>query len=167
MSALPPKQTSADETSSADALVYVIRSADLSEGPRLNQLFTQLGYPVPEADFLRRLAVILKDPAQTIIVAGPVGAPVAFAHVQRLILLEADRRAELLALVVDETQRSLGLGARLLAAAEAWVRSQDCTTLIVRSNVMRDRAHAFYAGHGYLQIKSQHLFHKSLPRSSF
>ena len=105
---------------------------------------------------------MLADGTQTLLVAGPVGAPLGVAHLQRMTLLEADGYAQLLALVVDEANRGAGLGARLVAAGEAWARVQGCTTLTVRSNVIRTRTHVFYERLGYTRIKSQHTFKKAL-----
>ena len=107
--------------------VLAIRSATPADGAVLCDLFGQLGYPTPEVDFVRRLEAVLADATQTLLVAGPVGAPQGVAHLQRMTLLEADGYAQLLALVVDEAHRSLGLGARLVEAGEAWARAQGCT----------------------------------------
>lgn len=139
-----------------------IRSAVAVDGPVLCDLFSQLGYPTPVGDFVRRLAAVLADPTQILLVAGTEGAPRGVAHLQRMTLLEADGYAQLLALVVDEKHRSHGLGARLVAASEAWARTQGCSTLTVRSNVIRTRTHAFYERLGYSQVKSQHTFKKPL-----
>ena len=144
------------------AAVPEIRSATSADGPVLCDLFAQLGYPTPVADFQRRLQLVLADVTQTLLVACPEGAPIGVAHLQRMTLLEADGYAQLLALVVDEAHRGAGLGARLVAAGEAWARSQGCVTLTVRSNVIRTRTHAFYERLGYARVKSQHTFRKSL-----
>ena len=141
---------------------HSIRAAMLVDGPALCGLFTQLGYPAPVPDFMRRLPAVLDDSTQTLLVAGAEGAPVGVAHLGRLTLLEADGYAQLLALVVDEAYRSNGLGAALVAASESWARSQGCATLTVRSNVIRTRTHAFYERLGYTRVKSQHTFKKTL-----
>lgn len=139
-----------------------IRSATSVDGPVLCDLFVQLGYPTPVADFQRRLELVLADVTQILLVAGPEGVPIGVAHLQRMTLLEADGYAQLLALVVDEAHRGGGLGARLVAAGEAWARAQGCATLTVRSNVIRTRTHAFYERLGYARVKSQHTFKKAL-----
>jgi GNAT superfamily N-acetyltransferase len=50
----------------------------------------------------------------------------------------------------------------LLDAAEKWARGKKCKGMSVRSNVIRDRAHAFYERQGYLHIKTQKAFRKPL-----
>jgi GNAT superfamily N-acetyltransferase len=87
---------------------------------------------------------------------------VGWLHVSRESLLECDVRAEVNGLVVAEGQRSLGAGARLLAAAEDWARKHGCKSMSVRSNVIRDRAHQFYERNGYEHYKTQKSFRKPL-----
>ena len=70
--------------------------------------------------------------------------------------------AHLDGLVVDESVRSSGIGGELLAAAEAWARERDCGEMRLHSNVVRDRAHAFYRRHGYDTVKAQYYFRKAL-----
>jgi GNAT superfamily N-acetyltransferase len=64
-------------------------------------------------------------------------------------------------LVVDESVRSSGIGARLLDVVEAWARERGCTEIRVHSNVVRERAHTFYRRRGYAAIKTQYYFRKS------
>ena len=70
--------------------------------------------------------------------------------------------AHLDGLVVDQSVRSTGIGARLLAAAEAWARERNCNEMHLHSNVIRNRAHAFYRRHGYATLKAQYYFRKPL-----
>ena len=58
-------------------------------------------------------------------------------------------------LVTDETQRSKGYGATLLAFVEAKARAIGCDTLTLNSGTHRTRAHRFYFREG-LHI---HAFH--------
>ncbi|WP_205412199.1 GNAT family N-acetyltransferase [Sphingomonas crusticola] len=64
-------------------------------------------------------------------------------------------RLEIDDLVTDETQRSKGYGATLLAFIEAKARAMGCDTLTLNSGTHRTRAHAFYFREG-LHI---HAFH--------
>jgi GNAT superfamily N-acetyltransferase len=50
----------------------------------------------------------------------------------------------------------------LLARAERWAREKGCRAIGLRSNVIRDRAHAFYERHGYKHVKTQKSFRKDL-----
>ncbi|HVS45273.1 MAG TPA: GNAT family N-acetyltransferase [Verrucomicrobiae bacterium] len=50
----------------------------------------------------------------------------------------------------------------MLDRAERWARERGCPALSLRSNVIRERAHAFYERRGYTHKKSQHYFEKRL-----
>ena len=76
--------------------------------------------------------------------------------------VEADARAEISGLVVDEKVRSRGIGRRLLDRAESWAREAGCRSIGLRSNVIRDQAHEFYLRYGYRHIKTQKSFRKDL-----
>ncbi len=90
------------------------------------------------------------------------GEAVGWLHVSVSCLLEVPRRAEVNGLIVSDRQRSLGAGARLLDAAEAWSRKNKCVSVSVRSNVIRERAHQFYERQGYEHYKTQKAFRKTL-----
>jgi len=75
---------------------------------------------------------------------------------------EADARAEINGVVVDEQKRSLGIGRRLLERAEEWAKEKGCATIGLRCNVIRDRAHRFYVRFGYEHYKTQKSFRKRL-----
>jgi GNAT superfamily N-acetyltransferase len=72
-------------------------------------------------------------------------------------------RGIILGLVIADGHRNEGIGAELLDAAEAWAFDRGARTILVRSNVIRDRAHKFYERQGYRRIKSQYIFEKSKP----
>ena len=63
--------------------------------------------------------------------------------------------------VLDSHQRR-GVGAALVRAGEAWARERGCDTITVRTNVTRERAHAFYRREGYGWVKRQETFRKRL-----
>ena len=87
---------------------------------------------------------------------------IGWVHVSVTPLVESETRAEVNGLIVAEGQRSVGAGAELLRAAEEWARKQGCRGINVRSNVIRERAHAFYLRQGYEHYKTQKAFRKAL-----
>jgi len=140
-----------------------IRQAKSADAPQLAVLSGQLGYPATAAQMLGRLRGIKRAPQHAVFVAEPASDEViGWIHVSRQPLLEGEIRAEVNGLVVAEGQRSLGAGARLLAAAEDWARKHGCQSMSVRSNVIRERAHRFYERHGYEHYKTQKSFRKPL-----
>jgi GNAT superfamily N-acetyltransferase len=62
--------------------------------------------------------------------------------------------------VVDETRRSRGTGAALVEAAVEWAGRHGFRNLRVRSNVVRERTHAFYERLGFTRLKQQVVFVK-------
>jgi GNAT superfamily N-acetyltransferase len=140
-----------------------IRRATSADAPRLAALAGQLGYPATAAQIRERLRRIQPASQNAVFVADSAkDGVVGWLHVSRESLLECDVRAEVNGLVVAEGQRSLGAGARLLAAAEDWARKHGCKSMSVRSNVIRDRAHQFYERNGYEHYKTQKSFRKPL-----
>ena len=74
----------------------------------------------------------------------------------------SDPLAEIHGLIVEEEERGGGLGARLVAAAEAWAVERGMTRIRVRSNVARERTRKFYEKHGYTVTKTSNVFDKML-----
>ena len=140
-----------------------IRRAKSTDAPQLAVLTGQLGYPATAAQIRARLRAIQPASQNAVFVAdSKKDGVVGWLHVSREALLESDVRAEVNGLVVGEGQRSLGAGARLLAAAEEWARKHGCKSMSVRSNVIRERAHKFYERQGYEHFKTQKSFRKPL-----
>jgi GNAT superfamily N-acetyltransferase len=77
-------------------------------------------------------------------------------------VFESPACAEIAGLIVDEARRGEGVGPLLLRAAEDWARARGCRAVRVRSNVVRERAHAFYRREGYGKVKVQQVFEKRL-----
>lgn len=140
-----------------------IRHARSTDVAQLAELTTQLGYPSTAAQLRQRLRQISLASQNAVLVAETKEAGiVGWLHVSKQALLESDVRAEVNGLVVKEGHRSLGAGARLLAAAESWARKHGCKSMSVRSNVIRERAHLFYERNGYEHNKTQKSFRKPL-----
>lgn len=139
-----------------------IRRARPGDVARLASLAGELGYPTTAAEMKVRLRRVKPASLNAIFVAESGGEVIGWTHVSVSYLLEVPLRAEINGLVVSESSRSLGTGARLLEAVEAWARTKRCEGVSVRSNVIRDRAHAFYERNGYEHYKTQKAFRKAL-----
>jgi GNAT superfamily N-acetyltransferase len=80
-----------------------------------------------------------------VIVAEVAGRAVGLAHLQVTPAIELERpAAKIGALVVDESQRSRGIGRALVAALEEEARSRGCALLFLTTSEIRGEAHAFY-----------------------
>lgn len=140
-----------------------IRVPEPRDYPRMAELAGQLGYKSGGEEIGLRLAGMQNSPDHAVFVAETPGGDIAgWIGVFLFRCVEADVRAEISGLVVDEHVRSLGVGRRLLGRAEEWAREKGCSAAGVRSNVVRDRAHAFYEQRGYEHVKTQKSFRKWL-----
>ena len=118
-----------------------------------------------ESEAEERFAEI-EDGPQAVLVAESEGRVVGWIQVLVSVVFESPRQAEIAGLVVDETARGAGIGALLVAEAERWARERRCEVIRVRSNVIRERAHAFYRRAGFGEIKVQRVFEKPLGSDS-
>jgi GNAT superfamily N-acetyltransferase len=140
-----------------------IRRARSSDSARLAILCTELGYPATASEMRARLSRLKPAADNAVFVAENFDREViGWLHVSVSHLLEVPLRAEINGLVVGEGQRSKGAGVLLLNAVEDWARKKKCVSMSVRSNVIRERAHAFYERHGYEHYKTQKAFRKPL-----
>ena len=138
-----------------------IRLANAGDAQRIAILSGQLGYPATEVEVLRRLDRIRRDKEHAVYVAEwSDGRVVGWVQVHVRKLLVAEPLGEIEGLVVDESCRSSGIGRLLLQRAERWARGKGCWASSVHSNIIRERAHAFYARIGYDVVKTQRVFRK-------
>lgn len=144
----------------------MIRLACQGDAASIAALTSQLGYPTTPDAMQSRLAHALASELDVVMVAAAPGGGVAgWIHVIERHLLESAPFCEIMGLVVDEAQRGRGVGAELVRAGEAWARGRGVSTLRVRSNVVRERAHAFYRANGYTEVKRQGVLDKRLHAS--
>ena len=137
-----------------------VRRAAGPDAARLAELSTALGYPMITAEAAQRLAEIARHPDHAILVAEADDRVEGWIQVSLPRIFETPRQAEIAGLIVDESARSGGIGRQLVAAAETWAHEQGCRAIRVRSNVIRERAHAFYEREGFREIKTQKVLEK-------
>jgi ribosomal protein S18 acetylase RimI-like enzyme len=157
-----------------DVACVVIRPMRADDTAAVAGLMTQLGYPSTEEEIGRRFELIKDRPDTALLVAsvrraGPSDPPshhdgsiVGWIHMQATCLLECDPRAEIWGLVVDESTREVGVGRRLVEAAEEWARGRGLDVIALRSNQLRTNAQGFYQHLGYTITKTQNAFRKHL-----
>jgi GNAT superfamily N-acetyltransferase len=150
-------------TASKDKKELTIRRAKAADAAQLAVLAGQLGYPTTTAQMKARLRTIRPASQNAVLVADlPRAGVIGWLHVSKVPLLDVNMRAEVNGFIVAEGQRSLGAGAKLLAAAEDWARKRGCKSMSVRSNIIRERAHKFYERNGFEHYKTQKSFRKPL-----
>jgi GNAT superfamily N-acetyltransferase len=130
-----------------------IRDARLEDTPVLAALMTVLGYPTSQPDMSRGLNRVLADPAfRTLVAVAPDGKVVGFAGLRVGPTFSGDElEGEIVALVVDPTYRSQGVGAAIVHAGEQWAKERGASSMMLGTRGDRDRAHRFYAREGYTQ----------------
>jgi len=140
-----------------------VRSAVAADAERIAVLAGQLGYPSTAETVLRQLPRIQAAPDQAVFIAeAPDGLIVGWLHVHAHHFVANDPRAEVGGLVVDENSRNAGIGRLLMEQAEQWARVKGYREMVLRSNVIRERAHKFYESLGYTVTKTQKHFCKNL-----
>jgi GNAT superfamily N-acetyltransferase len=144
--------------------VAQIRRATAADAAEIARLGAQFAQPVEVSRLCARIAELQGLPEYYLAVAEE-SAPSLLGWIQverRVIVAEARERAEIMGLVVDATARRRGIGTLLVNAAQQWALAASLPQLLVRSNVVRDASHAFYAGLGFSRVKTQHVYAKSL-----
>lgn len=141
-----------------------IRRAAGGDAETVARLSAQLGYPASIEEIAGRLADLASRDGHVVFVAEEDGSILGWIHVQESRLVVERIRADITGLVVDEGARRSGIGAMLVAEAERWAAARGADRLRVRSNVIREDAHAFYPALGFERAKTSTVFEKPLHR---
>lgn len=128
----------------------IVRPARAGDAAAIARLMDQLGHPTTPGSMAERLARFEEDGTAWSRVAEIDGAVVGFAGAFVRGHFDEDGLLGILAaLVVDEALRSRGIGAVLVAEAEAWMRERGCRGVVLTSRTHRVDAHRFYERLGY------------------
>jgi GNAT superfamily N-acetyltransferase len=139
-----------------------IRPIREDDVPAVAPLCMQLGYPANAEAVLARMRQIAADPSHSVLVACLEGVVVGWIDLSIEYHLQSEPVALIGGLVVGEAARSQGIGRQLCLAAEHWARDHGMARIRVRSNAIRERAHAFYLRDGYARVKTSAVFEKTL-----
>lgn len=126
-----------------------IRGAASSDCPALARLIGQLGYRVTVAEVAERLAAMERE-GRVVLVAELDGEVVGCLSTSVMRVLHRPAPVGRISMmVVDAAERSRGIGAELVQAAELALTSAGCQLVEVTSNLLRTDAHRFYERLGY------------------
>ena len=127
-----------------------VREAALDDAPRLAPLLGELGYAVGADDLLARMRRLLGRDDQKVLIAEGGGRALGLLALHVFPVLAYDRDlAMIMALVVTQAARGLGVGRALVERAEAIGKSLGASRLMVTTHVRRADAHAFYERLGF------------------
>ena len=143
------------------AQIRQIRAEDAEVAARLS---TELGYPVDAPAVLERMQQIAGDRNRAVLVACLDGEVVGWIDLSVEYHLQTEPSVLIGGLVISESMRGQGIGLQLSKAAEDWARSRGVRRMRVRSNAIRERAHAFYLRGGYTRVKTSAVFEKTLSQ---
>ncbi|MEE8120789.1 MAG: GNAT family N-acetyltransferase [Anaerolineales bacterium] len=85
-----------------------------------------------------------------------------YAHLRIAHDLVDTETAVVVSVIVREDRRREGIGSRLIAAAETWARQSGRSRLLLRTDVIRTGAHAFFVALGYEGSSTQLEFIRHL-----
>ncbi len=127
-----------------------LRSASLMDSDDVAALLGELGYPCEVTEAAERIAMVIGNDRQALVVArcdGRVRGLVALDFMYYLPL--GTTTCRITALVVTAEVQGRGLGRQLLREAERRARAAGAARLELTSGSQRTDAHAFYRACGY------------------
>ena len=136
-----------------------IREARPGDAEAISALLAQLGYEVTAADARRRIGAMRKA-GEPPLVADRGGVIACLTWHVTPALHRPRPVGRITMMVVSEGERSGGVGATLVEAAETRLRDRGCGLVEVTSNMKRMRAHNFYEKLGYM--RTSYRFAKTL-----
>ncbi len=140
-----------------------IRRAIPGDAGAIAELATALGYPSSRIVVSKRLADTLSRNDHFVAVAVDASCRViGWIHACEELRIESDRKVEVGGLIVKKQERGKGAGLKLLEAAESWAAELGVADIRLRSNVVRENAHAFFERAGYRNTKTSRVFDKTL-----
>jgi GNAT superfamily N-acetyltransferase len=126
-----------------------VREATPADAEWIAALFTDEGYPAGASDIVTRLNRFA-DETGRVRVAELAGDPIGFIALHAMPRFEhGDEIVRILALVVDPGARERGVGARLMAEAEALATERAAAFVEVTAGHHRPEARRLYESLGY------------------
>lgn len=129
--------------------------ADLST---LSRLLLELGYEIADVALGRRIDTILVHSDHLLKLAVDADRNILGAvHAALHFDLTNGAYVEIEVLVVAADTRRSGVGRVLVRGVELWAAERGCYRVLVRSQIHRDGAFAFYRELGYVPTKQQNV----------
>ncbi|WP_242109496.1 GNAT family N-acetyltransferase [Luteimonas aquatica] len=127
-----------------------LRSASLIDADDVAALLSEMGYPCEAPDAAQRIATIIDNDRQALVVARCDGVVRGLIALDFMYYLPLDTTTcRITALVVSAEAQGRGLGRQLLREAERRARIAGAARLELTSGSQRLDAHEFYKACGY------------------
>jgi ribosomal protein S18 acetylase RimI-like enzyme len=139
-----------------------VRNMAETDLPSVQPLLRQLGYGLTLNELEQRFNLVVKSPDHSALVCETEGKVVGLLHIYGRPALEKPAEAIIQSIVVDKAYRKVGIGNKLVAAAELWATEQGYGSIALYSRTDRDDAHAFYSQMDYRAKAVAHLLQKGL-----
>jgi N-acetylglutamate synthase-like GNAT family acetyltransferase len=128
----------------------IVREATVVDSPLLAPLLDELGYPATAAQTAPRMRRMLARDDQKILIAENASGALGVLALHVFPSLTYDRDiALIMALVITEKARGLGVGRKLVDRAEVMAKSLGASRLMVTTHNRRADAHVFYERLGF------------------
>lgn len=125
------------------------RNATAADSPAIAALLGQLGYPSEEREIPKRLANVIEHGGAVVLAIDGGDTPLGLISLTRHWGLHSSGPvAYIMALVIAEDARGMGVGKALVEYAKQWGVHNGCERITVTSAEHRDGAHAFYPAVG-------------------
>ena len=127
-----------------------LRNASPADADDVAALLNELGYPCERIDAFDRIATIIDNDRQALVLARHAGAVCGLVALDFMYYLPLGTiTCRVTALVVTPTAQGLGIGRQLLKEAERRARAGGAARIELTSGSQRTEAHAFYRACGY------------------
>ena len=151
-----------DENTSRSEDEIAIRNIVPSNAKEAAALSSELGYPVSAEVMEARLHQLATLEDHAVYVAFLQGRVVGWIDIGVVYHLQSPPYGEIGGLIVSAQHQGRGIGRRLVQAAEQWIANRKLTKVLVRSQIAREAAHAFYLRQNFSRLKTQAVFTKSV-----
>ena len=135
-----------------------IRLAESKDAFALSALLAELGYADTAPFIERRLAQLIVDETEQLLIAELGNTVLGFLSLHFIPQLAlAGDFARISYFCIAEGERSKGAGQQLLQHAEQLARDRHCDRMEVHCHERREKANAFYAREGYSESPRYHI----------
>lgn len=135
-----------------------VRLAESKDAFALSALLAELGYADTESFIERRLAQLMVDETERLLIAEHGNTVLGFLSLHFIPQLAlAGDFARISYFCIAEGERSKGAGQQLLQHAERLARERACDRMEVHCHQRREKANAFYAREGYGESPRYHI----------